>query len=153
MKSRVLKEWRQAKFRKAAKAKESETHFDEVELDTKHIEFEIDRTIQQAFVQTVQYMQENLGSLRLEDLRKPSKRERVVRARVEKREAQIQAEKYAQMTEEEKLQAEMDGMGLGPAGSSMAKLSNAPSSKMGTEHPGATSALGDSKKSLHDKDS
>ena len=46
MKNRVLKEWRQAKFRKAQMAKENETLFDEVELDTKHIEFEIDRTIQ-----------------------------------------------------------------------------------------------------------
>lgn len=55
------------------------------------------------------------------------------------------------MTEEEKLQAEMDG--LGPAKSSMAKLSDDPSSKMTTEHPGATPPLGDSKKSLHDKDS
>ena len=104
-------------------------------------------------MQTVQFMQENLGSLRLEDLRKPSKRERLLRARLEKREAQIAAEKYALMTEEEKLQAEMDGMGLAPAGSSMAKLSNAPSSKMTNEHPGATPPLAGSKQSLHDKES
>ena len=37
-------------------------------------------------MQTVQFMQENLGSLRLEDLRKLNKRERLLRARVEKRE-------------------------------------------------------------------
>ena len=60
-----------------------------MELDTKHIEFEIDRTIAMAFVQTVQFMQENLGSLRLEDLRKLSKQERLLRARVEKREKKI----------------------------------------------------------------
>lgn len=89
MKARVLKEWRQAKFKKAEKAKEKGELFDEMELDTKHIEFEIDRTIAMAFVQTVQFMQENLGSLRLEDLRKLSKQERLLRARVEKREKKI----------------------------------------------------------------
>ena len=89
MKARVLKEWRQAKFQKAEKAKEKGELFDEMELDTEHIEFEIDRTIAMAFVQTVQFMQENLGSLRLEDLRKLSKQERLLRARVEKREKKI----------------------------------------------------------------
>ena len=57
------------------------------------------------------------------------------------------------MTEEEKLQAEMDGLGTGGNKSSMAKFSDNPSSKMSKEHPQATSAMERSKKSLHDEGS
>ena len=65
IKNRVMREWRAAKFKKYNQAIKNEEETNPFDIDTKQIEYEVDKTIIEAFKETVAFMQENVGTLKI----------------------------------------------------------------------------------------